>query len=177
MASLTDVVLTLVVRRFPENDYEEVSKKHSFYVGNAAGRPASANQPADHASSDELFAANANAGIEFFTQEIFFCEKSYTPYSAWRQEKLDRLDAKRQSVNAVHRLKSSAEAREEGDDLSKLVKLLDRVEEKLIRDGDAQLDGSGFDSDSGIDSNLIRTLGGAPFHGRNLRHGENLPHE
>ncbi|KAH7697196.1 pol polyprotein [Aphelenchoides avenae] len=179
-----------------ENDYEEVSKEHSFYVGNAAGRPASANRPADHANSDELFAANA--GIEFVTPEVLFREKSYTQYSAQRQEKLNRVDAKRQSVNAVHRLKVSAEAREErspchvsenaggghsgetsspltGDDLTELMKLLDRVEEKLIREGDAQLDGSGSDSDSGIDSTLIRTLGGASFHGRNLRHGENLP--
>ena len=55
------------------------------------------------------------------------------------------------------------------------MKLLDKLEEKHVRDGDAQLGDSESDSDSGIDSTLIRTLGGASFCGSDLRRSQNLP--
>jgi len=179
-----------------ENDYEEVSNEHSFYVGDAAGRSANASRPADHSNSDELFAANA--GLSFFTPDAFFRVRSYTKYTQERQVELDHLDGKRQSVSAIHAAngkaheayasgRDSENARGghsddttspvSGEDSRRLMKLLDRVEGTLIRNGDAQLEGSGSDSDSGIDSTLIRMLGGASYYGRDLRRSENLPHK
>ena len=50
----------------------------SFFVGDAAGRPARDNAKADHSCSDRNFAENV--GIRFQTPEEYFLHKAPEPY-------------------------------------------------------------------------------------------------
>lgn len=45
-------------------------KEQSFYVGDAAGRPAEGKRKKDHSSADRLLAMNL--GLQFFTPEEHF---------------------------------------------------------------------------------------------------------
>ncbi|KAH7696806.1 Polynucleotide kinase 3 phosphatase [Aphelenchoides avenae] len=53
-----------------ENDGIPVSRKSCIFVGDAAGRTATANNPADYTDSDKLFASNL--GVTFATPEQLF---------------------------------------------------------------------------------------------------------
>lgn len=55
------------------NDGEEINKKESFYVGDAAGRKKTKERKNnDFSDSDRMFAINV--GIDFFTPEMFFLD-------------------------------------------------------------------------------------------------------
>ena len=52
------------------NEKEEINMKKSFYCGDAAGRPKTADHNKDFSDSDRKFAINV--GIDFHTPEEFF---------------------------------------------------------------------------------------------------------
>ncbi|KAL7307670.1 hypothetical protein TKK_0000352 [Trichogramma kaykai] len=63
------------------NDGVPVDKENSFYVGDAAGRPAGGNRKKkDHSLADRLMAENLN--LTFYTPEEHFLGQKKAPYNA-----------------------------------------------------------------------------------------------
>lgn len=56
-----------------------VDLDQSFYVGDAAGRPADGIHPKDFSCSDRKFASNV--GIKFYTPEEYFLGEAPRPFS------------------------------------------------------------------------------------------------